>query len=71
MLIDDTILLALIIDLERSKYNSFSALDGAKWIKGVKIIECRYKKYLALFIRELRPNTKIVVVPQNQVPFSE
>ena len=54
-------MLALVVKLERSEDKSFAAFDGAKWMKGVKIIGCGNEKSLA-FLK----NCKL-----DQVPFRE
>ena len=77
LLVEEKILLALVVKLERSEDKSFAAFDGAKWMKGVKIIGCGNEKSLAFLkncigdIGELWPNAKIEVVSLDQVPFRE
>ena len=47
LLVEEKILLALVVKLERSEDKSFAAFDDAKWMKGVKIIGCGNENSLA------------------------
>ena len=77
LLVEEKILLALVVKLERSDDKSFAAFDEAKWMKGVKIIGCGNEKSLAFlkncirYIGELWPNAKIEFVSLDQVSFRE
>ncbi|XP_037827564.1 uncharacterized protein LOC119615628, partial [Lucilia sericata] len=71
----EKILRALVDELARSEDDSFTAFDGAKWSKGVKIIGCGNEKALGFLKNCIRgvgepwPNAKIEIVPLDQVPF--
>ncbi|XP_037824235.1 uncharacterized protein LOC119612497 [Lucilia sericata] len=74
LLLEEKILRALVDELARSEDDSFTAFDGAKWSKGVKIIGCGNEKALAFLKNCIRgvgepwPNAKIEIVQLDQVP---
>ncbi|XP_065356855.1 uncharacterized protein LOC135951183 [Calliphora vicina] len=75
LLLEEKILRALVDELACSEDDSFTAFDGAKWLKGVKIIGCGNEKALGFLsncirgVGELWPNARIEIVPLDQVPF--
>lgn len=54
LLLEEKLLLAQIVDFERSEDNSFAAFDSVKWMKGVMIIGCGTEKSLPFFTSYIR-----------------
>lgn len=75
LLLEERILRALVDALARSEDDSFTAFDGAKWQKGVKIVGCGNEKALN-FLKDciqqfdnLWPGMKVDIVPMDQIPY--
>lgn len=75
LLLEEKILRGLVDELGRSEDDSFTAFDGAKWSRGVKIIGCGNEKALNFLKRciqgigELWPGAKLEIVSLDEVPF--